>query len=134
METIGLFFVLFKVVDGLRYIPKLNVIVMTLSYSKDLIMTFIILLVVFNAAMVPLAQAIWGTYLIGYKTFFDAFNSVCMIAYSKGNLEQVLEINFIYSSIFMLIYYAMAIFIFHSAFHMSQTDALKNIVLLNSLE
>lgn len=34
----------------------------------------------------------------------------------------------------MLIYYAMAIFIFHAAFHTTQTDALKNIVLLNSLQ
>jgi len=77
------------------------------------------LLVVFNMSMVPLAQAVWGAYLIGYKSFFDAFNSVCMIAYSKGNLEQILEINFIWSSLFMLLYYTMAIFIFHAAFHMT---------------
>lgn len=133
METIGLFFVLFKVVDGLRYITRLNVIVMTISYSSDLLSTFIALLVLFNLAMVPLAQAVWGTYLIGYKTFFDAFVSVAMIAYSKGNLEQVLEINLIWSSVFILLYYLMAIFILHAAFHMTQTDALKNIVLLNSL-
>lgn len=87
METLGLFLVLFKVIDGLRYVQRINVIVMTLSYSKDLLIIWITLLIVFNMAMVPLAQAIWGTYLIGYKSFFDAFNSVAMIAYSKGNLE-----------------------------------------------
>jgi hypothetical protein len=119
METIGLFLVLFKVIDGLRYIQRINVIIMTLSYSKDIMFIWIGLLVVFNMSMVPLAQAVWGTYLIGYKSFFDAFNSVCMIAYSKGNLEQILNINFIWSSLFMLLYYTMAIFIFHSAFHMT---------------
>lgn len=34
----------------------------------------------------------------------------------------------------MLIYYVVAIFILHAAFHMIQTDALKNVVMLYSLE
>ena len=57
-----------------------------------------------------------------------------MIAYSKGNMEILLDINLIWSLIFMLLYYFMAIFLLHAAFHNSQTDAVKNIVLLYSLE
>jgi hypothetical protein len=34
----------------------------------------------------------------------------------------------------MLIYYVVAIFILHAAFHMIQTDALKNVVMLYSLQ
>ena len=119
METIGLFFVLFKVGDGLRYIQRLNVIVMTIANSMDLLVIFCLMLVLFNLAMVPLAQAIWGTYMIGYKTFFDAFVSVAMIAYSKGDLEEILNINLIWSSVFILMYYLVAIFILHAAFHMT---------------
>jgi hypothetical protein len=44
-------------------------------------------LIIFNIALVPLAQSIWGTYLVGYKTKMETLNSVFMIAYSKGNLE-----------------------------------------------
>ena len=58
METLGLFLVLYKVIDGLRYVQRINVIVMTLSYSKDLLIIWITLLIVFNMAMVPLAQAV----------------------------------------------------------------------------
>lgn len=95
---------------------------------------FLMVLIIFNLSLVPLAQAIWGTYLIGYKTFGDAMVSVFMIAYSKGNLEVLLDLNFIWSSVFMVIYYIIAIFFMHSAFHHTQTNSLKNIVLLNSLQ
>ena len=83
--------------------------------------------------MVPISQAIWGTYLQGYKTFPDACNSIFMIAYSKGDLEQLLNINLTWSLMFMMIYYLVAIFILHAAFHMIQTDSLKNVVMLYSL-
>lgn len=45
-----------------------------------------------------------------------------------------MDINFIWSFNFMLIYYVVAIFILHAAFHMIQTDALKNVVMLYSLQ
>ena len=57
-----------------------------------------------------------------------------MIAYSKGNLEVLLDLNFIWSFIFILMYYVFVMFILHAAFHNNQSDALKNIVLLNSLK
>ena len=57
-----------------------------------------------------------------------------MIAYSKGNLEILLDINLIWSLIFMIMYYFIPIFVLHAAFHNTQTDAVKNIVLLFSLE
>ena len=56
-----------------------------------------------------------------------------MIAFSKGNLDKLLDYNFIWSALFMLIYYFMGVFILHAAFHMTQTDALMNVVLLFSL-
>lgn len=95
---------------------------------------FLGLLIVFNAAMTPLAQAIWGTYLLGYKTFKDAFVSVMMIAYSKGDLEELLDLNLNWAFLFILMYYSVAIFLLHAAFHQIQTDSVKNIVLLNSLK
>lgn len=76
------------------------------------------MLIVFNVMLVPLAQAIWGTYLIGYKTVPDTIVSVFMIAYSKGNLEVLLDLNFLWSFNFMIIYYSVAIFVLHAAFHM----------------
>ena len=40
-----------------------------------------------------------------------------MIAYSKGNLEILLDHNMIWSLLFMLTYYVLPIFIMHAAFH-----------------
>jgi hypothetical protein len=76
-------------------------------------------LIVFNFILTPLAQSIWGTYFIGYKTFPDAVVSVFMIAFSKGNLDKLLDYNFIWSALFMIIYYVMGVFILHAAFHMT---------------
>lgn len=95
---------------------------------------FLVTLISFNLTLTPLANAIWGTYLIGYKTYVDASNSVFMIAYSKGNVDQLLDINVIWSAFFIIIYYMVAIFIMHAMFHNCQTDALKNVVLLFSLD
>ena len=117
METICLIFILVKVADGIRIFERMNVIVNTLIYSLNLILVFLGLLIVFNLAMVPLAQAIWGTYLIGYKTFPDTVVSVFLIAYSKGNLEDLLELNIFWSLVFMIMYYMIAIFFIHAAFH-----------------
>mmetsp|Transcript_19374 Transcript_19374/g.29718 ORF Transcript_19374/g.29718 Transcript_19374/m.29718 type:complete len:245 (-) Transcript_19374:276-1010(-) len=133
LETIGLIVILVKVVDGLRLMQRLNVIILALIQSTSLLSIFLALLLVFNFTMVPLAQAVWGTYLLGYKSISDAIVSVFTIAYSKGNLEVLLDLNFIWSLNFMVMYYVMAIFILHAAFHMVQTDALKNVVLLFSL-
>jgi hypothetical protein len=74
-------------------------------------------LIVYNIALTPLAQSIWGNKLIGYKNFFNALNSVMMIAYSKGNLEILLDINVVWSLIFILMYYLVSIFFLHAAFH-----------------
>ena len=117
METISLIFVASKVIDGARLVQKFNVIVLTLIQSFKLLGIFAILLILFNIAVVPLAQSIWGTHLIGYKGYFDAINSVCMLAYSKGNLEVILDINEIWSLNFIMIYYIAVLFILHAAFH-----------------
>jgi len=61
METIGLIFVLFKVVSGLRYIQRLNVIIMCVLNSVGNMSLFLIIMILFNVIMTPLAQAIWGT-------------------------------------------------------------------------
>lgn len=57
-----------------------------------------------------------------------------MISYSKGDLQRLLDINFYYSFIFMMIYYLFQIFMMHSAFHLGQTIAIKNVVMLYSLQ
>ena len=119
METLGLVFILLKIADAARVVDNINVLVLGIYESIDLLLIFLLFLVVINIVLVPLAQAIWGTYLIGYKTFSDAMVSVFMIAYSKGNLEILLEINTFWSLIFMLIYYLLPIFILHAAFHNS---------------
>lgn len=133
-ETIGLIFVLLKVVDGFRYIQRLNNIVMTVQNSAANIFIFMVIMILFNLVMTPLAQAIWGNQLVGYKTFTDALASVFLIAYSKGNLEKILDINLFWAFIFTLIYYFIILFILHSAMHYIQTDSLRNIVMLNSLK
>ena len=94
---------------------------------------FLGFLMTFNIAMVPLAQSIWGTKLIGYKDIGSCVNSVFMIAFSKGDLEFLLDINVLWSLIFMTMYYIMNLYLLHAAFHNCQTDALKNIVMLYSL-
>ena len=81
-----------------------------------------------NVALVPFAQGIWGTQFLGYVGSFDCFNSVAMIAYSKGDLEFLLDTNPLYSMAFLFMYYIMLIYIMHSGFHMTQTDALKSVV------
>jgi sterol desaturase/sphingolipid hydroxylase (fatty acid hydroxylase superfamily) len=133
MEAAGLIFILFKVVDGLRVFSRLNKVVMAIVNSSQMIMIFTAIMILFNVALTPLAQAIWGNYFVGYKTFKDAVNSVFMISFAKGNLEFLLDINVIWSLIFMCMYYSVIVFLLHAAFHMIQTDSLKNIVLLNGL-
>jgi hypothetical protein len=61
METIGLIFVLFKVISGFRYIQRLNVIIMTVLNSVGNMTLFLIIMIIFNVIMTPLAQAIWGS-------------------------------------------------------------------------
>jgi hypothetical protein len=117
METIGLIFVATKVLDGFRVFQRVNVIVLTLTESVQLMIIFLGGLITFNIALTPLAQAIWGTYLIGYKTVGDTINSVFMIAYSKGDLQEILNINFTWSFNFIIMYYSMVIFVLHAAFH-----------------
>ena len=42
-----------------------------------------------------------------------------MIAYSKGDLEYLLDTNVMYSFIFILIYYLILIYVMHAGFHMA---------------
>jgi hypothetical protein len=58
-----------------------------------LLLVFLGTLLCFNIAIVPLAQAIWGIFLPGYKNTGSAITSVFMIAYGKGNMEVLLDIN-----------------------------------------
>ena len=55
LDTLGLVFCLIKIVDGFRLFRGLNVIVLCLAESVDLLTTFLGLLFVFNFTMVPLA-------------------------------------------------------------------------------
>lgn len=134
MESIGLVFVFLKQVEALRLAEKFNVIVLTIEQSLQLIFIFLSVLIAFNLSMTPLAQGIFGHILLGYKTYVDASNSVFMIAYSKGNVDQLLDINYIWSALFIISYYFISIFLMHALFHNCQTDALKNVVLMFSLD
>jgi len=40
-----------------------------------------------------------------------------MIAYSKGNLEKILNINVYWAFLFILIYYVVILFLLHAAMH-----------------
>jgi hypothetical protein len=84
--------------------------------------------------MVPFAMGIWSNFIFGYKDIMNCFNSIAMISYSKGDLQSLLDINFYYSFIFMIVYYLFQIFMMHSAFHLGQTIAIKNVVMLFSLK
>jgi len=117
MESLGLIFILFKVVDGFRFFSRFNKIVMSISNSSQMVLIFTSIMILFNVTLTPLAQSIWGNYFVGYKTYKDALNSVFMISYSKGNLEDLLDINIVWSLIFMTMYYAFTIFLLHAAFH-----------------
>ena len=55
METIGLLFILIKVIDGLRIIDRINVIMLTLIHSKDNMLMFIFVYMFFHLAFVPFA-------------------------------------------------------------------------------
>ena len=134
MDTISLVFLLMRLVDGMRIFKNLNMVVLCLLESLNLLTIFLALLFLFNFTMVPLAQAIWGTQFIGYKTAMNAANSVFMISYGKGELEHLLDVNLVWSTIFMIIYYVFAVYLAHAAFQFVHTDALKNVILLYSLE
>jgi len=79
METIGLIFILLKVVDGLRYNEKVNKIILTVLDSTGSMVIFLTFWILINIALTPLAQAIWANHLLGYKTFSDGMLSVFMI-------------------------------------------------------
>jgi hypothetical protein len=134
LETIALVFVLFKVVDGLRINKKFNHIVQTMLNSSQLLCIFFCVNLLIQLALTPLAMAVWGHQLAGYKDFDNGMVSVMMIFYSKGNLNSLLEINYIWSFIFLLIYYFLTIFLSLGAFHQIQVDSLKRVVLINGLD
>ena len=134
LETIGMIFLALKIFDGFRVIGRINVIMLTLGASGGLFSVFMAFYIFIQIALVPLAQSIWGTILIGYKTIPDCVNSVLMIAYSKGNLDVLLDINFFWSMIFLVLYYLIILFFLHASFHQVQFDALRNVVQLYSLE
>lgn len=118
METIGLVFIFSKCLDLARLNKTFNTIVLTLGQAGNNMMVFLVVLVFFNIMLIPLAQSIWGTKLKGYKTIADTRNSIMMIAYSKGNYDVLLDINPLWSMLFVIFYYFIAIFILHAAFHM----------------
>lgn len=106
---------------------------LTIEQSQTLLMTFMLSLIIFNVSLVPLAQAIWSTKMAGYKTLSDTMNSLFMIAYSKGDLEEILDINLTWSFVFILLYYFGGIYFMHAAFHHTQTNALLSTVLRFSI-
>lgn len=117
IQSISLIFIFLKLINATQYIQKVNNILTTLKYSMDLFMIFFGINILIIIALTPLAQAIWGTYFVGYKNFSYCFTSMLSIYYAKGNLQELLEINFFWSFIFMLLYYSLVIFLNNAAFH-----------------
>lgn len=117
LETICLIFVFFKMIDGVRYIQKVNNVVCSLIYSSKLILLFVFMFILINVALSPLAQAVWGHHLVGYKTFENCLVSVFMIFVAKGDLDRVIDINFTWSLVFLTFYYFMIIFLNTGIFH-----------------
>jgi hypothetical protein len=56
-----------------------------------------------------------------------------MLFVAKGNLEELIDINFTWSLIFLCFYYFFTIFLNTGVFHQIQVAGLKKTVLLNSL-
>lgn len=119
LDTIALIFVAYRVIDVLRVFQEFNTIVEGIKQSGAVLTIFLATYLGFNIAVVPLAQGIWGTLFIGYIGFVDCLNSCAMIAYSKGDLEFLLETNPLYSIMFLFIYYMVLIYVMHSGFHMT---------------
>jgi hypothetical protein len=124
---------MFKILNSLRILRRLNIIASSLLYSSKLMSIFFLGLMTLTLSLVPLAQALWGTNLEGYKSLKDAAMSVLMITYAKGNLDLIIEMNSIWSFLFLLVYYFLVLFFMTAAFHHIQFESLKNIVLLQSL-
>jgi hypothetical protein len=96
-------------------------------------LVWMILLVFFNIIMTPMAQSIWGHISFGFQNFTLSLIQVFMIAYSKMDLNSLLALNIYYSMAFFVIYYMIAIFLWHSAFHYLQTNSVETISRLSTL-
>lgn len=115
-----------KIVEFLRAFRRVNIILLVIEESKQYIVIFVIMFLVLNFSLVPLAQAIWGIYFYGYKTFEHAGTSVIMINYAKGNINHLLDYNALWSFIFIFLYYMNISFLMHAAFHSVQMFSLIN--------
>jgi len=133
-EVISLLFMGRKMLDLFRVIQILNIILVVLKEGLAFISIFMIFFLVAIFGLVPLAQSIWGTYLFGYKTVEHTIGSVLMINYSKGNLEVLQDFNFIWSFIFVFLYYMIIVFFMHAAFHAVQADSVKQVNLKTGLK
>ena len=116
-EGISLLFMALKLADFLRKLRIVNIILLVTEESKQYVLIFIIIFLVLNLTLVPLAQAIWGIHFFGYKTYEHAVTSVIMINYAKGNLNELLDYNPFWSFIFIFFYYMFISFLIHAAFH-----------------
>jgi len=90
MDTLAMLLCMIKVIEGAKLSNKINIIFMHFSQAGGLMSVFLATLIAFNIMMVPLAQAIWGPYVTGYKTISDTLNSVFMLAYSKGQINEIM--------------------------------------------
>ena len=88
-----------------------------------MIVVSMLALVVLTISLVPIAQAIWGQTVFGYKTPFHCLNSLLMLNFAKGSLEEILQHNWFWAFIFIFIYYYIFIFFLKSAFYDFQQDA-----------
>jgi len=134
METIGMIFITLKIIDGLRIVGKMNTIMLTFITSGKYFSIFMCLHFFFHIALIPLAQSTYGTSLVGYKLIPDCLNSLLMISYSKGNLNQLFDFNEFWGLLLLILYYIFALYFLHAVFHMVQFDALRNTVLLYGLK
>ncbi len=106
---------------------------MSVENSLKLMLFWLIMLVLFNIIMTPMAQSIWGHISFGFQNFRLSLMQVFMIAYSKMDLNMLLSLNVYYSMAFFIIYYIISIFLWHSVFHYLQTNSVKVISRLSAL-
>ena len=86
-------------------------------------------LIVLTCFVVPFAQSIWGHKVFGYKTQFHCLNSLLMLSYSQGSLQEIVKNASLWAFLFLVFYYSIFVFLMHSTFHYLQQDAAKTVSL-----
>lgn len=93
--------------------------------------TFTIFITILVLGITMVAMNTWGTHLLDYQQYSDAFMSVVFLSMGLVNFEGLRKYNFVWSYLYFVIYSIFIIYILISGFMIIYIDTYRRIIILN---